>query len=129
MSSHDPLLGPLAEVPPPRRTDAAFARGVMDGVKQRRSRRIFVVPALAAAGAAFALVALVRPTGPARDVADAGTPQLAKVTEIAEADLPFAFVDDDGLFAIPAIDGSSDEELARLDRALDTALAARGVSP
>src|SRR6185437_14493221 len=97
-----------------RRTDAAFARSVADGVRKRRSRAPwFAVPAFAAAAAgAFALFAVVHT--PHVDAAhDAGVIVAANDS---------IFEDDDTGFALPSLDGSSDEELARLDRALDERL-------
>ena len=120
-------LALLADVPPPRRTEAAFARAVVDDVKHQRSRHtLFVLPALAAATAAAALVLVVQPhdvrVAPVH-AADAGTSKVAVVApvhvDVAAADLDD---DDEDLFALPELEGSSDEELARLDKALDAAL-------
>jgi hypothetical protein len=112
-------LTPLADVPAPRRTDAAFARSVADGLHKRRSRASwFAVPALAAAATgAFALFALVHTAHV--DGADAGT----STATLASNDA--AIFDDDDAFALPSLDGSTDEELARLDHALDERLHAR----
>jgi hypothetical protein len=100
---NDPDLEALAEpLPAPRRSDAAFARDVAGAMAARRRRRWLVAP-LAMAAAVTALV-LFLPRAP------------------ADAEL-FDDDDDDGLFAIPALDGSTDEELALLERALDRALA------
>jgi hypothetical protein len=110
-------LTPLADVPAPRRTDGAFARSVADGLHKRRSRAPwFAVPALAAAAAgAFALFAVVHT--PHAGGVDAGTSVVAMNDAILD--------DDDTGFALPSLDGSSDEELARLDHALDERLNAR----
>lgn len=118
------LEGP-AEVPPPRRSDAAFARAVREAVLKRRHERQLVVPVLTAACAALAII-LVAP-GPlgtgARLTATTATTGTTGTTEPREAepDDPAVIVSDSD-FAIPALDGSSDEELARLERALDRAL-------
>lgn len=114
-------LTPLAEVPPPRRTDAAFARAVADDVKHKRSARApFILPALAALTAATALVIVVRPheVHVVAPVTTVTTVSPAHV-EVAAADFDD---DDEDLFALPELEGSSDEELARLDKALDAAL-------
>lgn len=119
--AHDRELAALADVPPPRRTDDAFARSVQDGVRKRRARTWFALPALAAAAAAFAFVVL-RP-GPAPDdhrvdIAVA-VPASGDVVDLYDDD------DDDALFALPMLDGSSDEELALLDQVLDRKLSAQ----
>ncbi len=119
----DEDLAPLADVPPPRRTDDAFARSVQDGVRKRRARTWFALPALAAAAAAFAFV-VMRP-GPMPEepvkvkvaVAVPHTPDAAPVDLYED--------DDDALFALPMLDGSSDEELARLEQMLDRKLSAQ----
>lgn len=116
-------LEPLMEVPPPRRTDAAFARSVADDVRQRRAPRPLLFGGLALATAGAAAIFLV-PRGPevAVVVVDAGA-RVAVATPTVQPRASADFVwDDDGDFAIPSLDGSSDEELARLDRALDLAL-------
>jgi hypothetical protein len=124
-------LEALGEPPPPRRSDAAFARAVAAGLRERRGRLLFAVPALAMATAALALVLL--PEGGNRlDIApDAGLlaaaapaePPVDAPAELADAEDDVASIGE--LFAIPSLEGSSDEELARLDRALDDALARR----
>ncbi|HEY4219718.1 MAG TPA: hypothetical protein VGO62_00215 [Myxococcota bacterium] len=122
----DPDLELLARIPPPRRTDQAFARSVAAGVQKRRARTFFVMPALAAASAAFALVVAVHPG--AVGVSDAGVSATATTPStllLASADLArndAIFDDEDSPFAMPSLDGSSDEELARLDTRLDQAL-------
>jgi hypothetical protein len=110
-------LTPLADVPAPRRTDGAFARSVADRLHKRRSRAPwFAVPAFAAAAAgAFALFAVVH-TSHVDATHDAGV-----VVAVNDS----IFDEDDSGFALPSLDGSSDEELARLDRALDERLNAR----
>lgn len=116
---NDPELAPLADVPPPRRSDDAFARGVRDGVRKRRARTWFALPALAAAAATFAFVVL-RP-GPSGDeprVAIAPALDAPMVVDLYEDD-------EDALFALPMLDGSSDEELAQLDQVLDRKLSAQ----
>lgn len=117
-------LEALAEVPTPRRTDAAFARAVQDGVR-RRSRALFALPALAAAAAAFTFV-VMRPDDAEvlTKVADARPLRVERPVVISDS-----FDDEDALFALPSLDGSSDEELANLDRVLDRRLAASRRSP
>lgn len=117
--AHDADLAPLADVPPPRRTDEAFARSVQDGVRKRRARTWFALPALAAAAAAFAFV-VMRP-GPVDDERVAIAP--TATAPIVAVDLYED--DDDALFALPSLDGSSDEELALLDQVLDRKLSAQ----
>ena len=121
MNSNDTKDGleALADVPPPRRTDAAFARAVQDGVRRRRSRAFFALPALAAAAAAFTFL-VMRPDDAEvlTKVADARPVERAVV-------ISDPFDDEDALFAMPSLDGSSDEELANLDRVLDRRLASR----
>lgn len=109
----DPDLSPLAHVPPPRRSDDAFARGVIDGVRKRRARSTWLaLPALAAATAFVFVIARPEPA------MESG----ATATAIVVAD---PFDDDDSLFALPMLDGSSDEELALLDAVLDEKLRAQ----
>ncbi|MBI1946839.1 MAG: hypothetical protein HYS27_14180 [Deltaproteobacteria bacterium] len=122
MSRHDDVpaaLAPLAEPPPPpRRTDAAFARAVADGVKQRRAPFALWLgaPALALAAAGVAIV-VAGPDG-GRVAVDAGV----TIARAAAVEVDWAEESD---FAIPSLDGSTDEELARLDRALDEAIKLR----
>lgn len=124
--SHDELT-PLADVPPPRRSDDAFARSVADGVQRRRQawRALFALPAFAAATAGF-LFLVMRPTPPeetpvvAVNIAPAAGTSVTVAVAIADP-----FEDEDALFALPMLDGSSDEELARLDRMLDQKLSAQ----
>lgn len=122
----DADLSPLADVPPPRRTDDAFARSVQDGVRKRRARTWFALPALAAAAAAFAFVVL-RP-----GLVDDERVAIAPIATGASTSANAASVavdlyedDDDALFALPTLDGSSDEELALLDQVLDRKLSAQ----
>ncbi len=128
MTDRDPIETELAALaPPPRRTDAAFARAVAAGVARGKSAgrgSLFALPALAAAAAAFALVVTVG--NPERSVVDAGV-RVAVAHPVAHpvaapAEQIDASWDDEDDFALPSLDGSSDEELARLDRALDEAL-------
>lgn len=119
----DPDLAPLADVPAPRRTEDAFARGVVDGVRKRRARTTwFALPALAAATAAFVFV-IARP-GPTTDVEPVPV-RVAVAPPAADIIVTDPFDDDDALFALPMLDGSSDEELARLDAVLDEKLRAQ----
>lgn len=124
----DARLAALAAAPPPRRTDQAFARAVSAGVANDKKRRSLTLLALPGLGAATAVLALVVLPGGAEPVtradADAGVRVASAERLDASADEDFLLENDD--FAIPALDGSSDEELARLDRALDEALLARG---
>jgi hypothetical protein len=104
---NDPELAPLAEeIPAPRRTDAAFARAVADDVRRRKARTWVFAPVLAAAVGGLALLVTQMP--PAATMADAGT--------------AITFDDDDPVFALPTLEGSTDEELEQLERALDKAL-------
>lgn len=114
-------LEALADVPSPRRNDAAFARAVKDGVARRHARTFFAFPALAAAAAAFAFL-VMRP--------DDGHPDVV-AHAVDERPLMIAdpFDDEDALFALPSLDGSSDQELADLDRVLDRRIAASRRSP
>jgi len=130
------LLRALGELPPPpRKTDDAFARSVADGVRQRRSARspfMFALPTAAAAAAAFALVAVVHTPGTTpHDVvvaSDAGNVNGNVGNDVVAPPTPVLAMnvdldDDDDDFALPSLEGSSDEELERLDKALDAALA------
>jgi hypothetical protein len=143
----DQLMSALADLaPPPRKTDAAFARSVADGVRAKRSARspfTFALPTAAAAAAAFAFVAVVHTPSSTHDglsdIIDAGnhattTTTMATTTAPATATSPVELAlaldlddadDDDGGFALPSLEGSSDEELERLDKALDAALGQR----
>lgn len=116
-TKHSEGLERLADVPPPRRSDAAFALAVQDGVSRRRNRTLFALPALAAAAAAFAFV-VVRAD-------DGRVPEETRIAAASPVLLADPFDDEDALFALPSLDGSSDEELANLDRVLDRRLAAR----
>lgn len=145
-------LAPLeGELPAPRRTDAAFARAVAEGVRTRRTTWRLALPSLAAVAAGLAL--FVIPRGAAVDPSpDAGAaarealvaamsssssagenpepPAGAGAHNEQQAGEPPATLDElraGADFTIPALEGSSDEELARLDRALDAALAARSL--
>lgn len=124
----DARLAALAAAPPPRRTDQAFARAVAAGVandKKRRSLTLLALPGLVAASAVLAVVVLPGGGAPVtRATTDAGVRVASAERLDVSPDEDFFFGNDD--FAIPALDGSSDEELARLDRALDEALLARG---
>lgn len=115
-------LAVLADVPPPRRTDDAFARSVQDGVRARRSRGWFALPALAATAAAFVFV-VMRP-GPTDERVVAIAP-IAVPAAVANAPMDLYEDDEDALFALPMLDGSSDEELAQLDQVLDRKLSAQ----
>ena len=123
MTRHDDIpaaLTPLAQPPPPpRRTDAAFARAVADGVKARRSPFALLLgaPALALAAAGVAIV--VAGPGGGGVTSDAG---VAMAPRAATVDVEWA---EEGDFAFPTLEGSTDEELARLDRVLDEALKQR----
>lgn len=122
MTTEDPApdeLLRLAEAPPaPRRTDAAFARAVAEGVKRRRAPSLLFVgaPALALAAAGIAIV--VAGPGAGEVTADAGI----AAPRVAAVELEWS---EDGDFALPSLEGSTDEELLRLDRALDEALKKR----
>ncbi|OGQ18192.1 MAG: hypothetical protein A2138_15220 [Deltaproteobacteria bacterium RBG_16_71_12] len=122
MTRHDDIpaaLAPLAAPPPPpRRSDAAFARAVADDVKRRRAPFALWLgaPALAFTAAGVAIV-VAGPDG-GRAAVDAGV----AATRVAAVDLEWA---DESDFAMPSLDGSTDEELARLDRALDEAIKQR----
>jgi anti-sigma factor RsiW len=117
-SKDDVLRALAAPPPPPRRTDAAFARAVADDVKRRRAPLALFLgaPALALAAAGIAIVIAGPVTGELSTDAGVAAPRLAVSTaawdEESESD-----------FAIPSLEGSTDEELLRLDRALDEALA------
>lgn len=113
----DADLAPLADVPAPRRSDAAFARGVQDGVRRRRARALVALPGLAAACAAVAFVVLR--AGPA------AVDEPSEVVARAAVDL----LEDDALFALPELEGSSDQELALLDQELDRRLRAQRGAP
>lgn len=120
----DPELSPLADVPPPRRSDDAFARGVIDGVRKRRAPSTwFALPALAAATAAFVFV-IARPE-PAIEPSPTAPVRVAVAAPSAPIVVADPFDDDDSLFALPMLDGSSDEELALLDAVLDEKLRAQ----
>lgn len=121
MSQHDHSpdeLSLLDKPPPPRRTDAAFARAVADDVKRRRTPFALLLgaPALALAAAGVAIVVAGPGSGEASLDAGVTAPRLAV------AELEWGEESD---FAIPSLDGSTDEELKRLDRALDEALKQR----
>ena len=147
----DQLDALAASIPAPRRTDAAFARSVADGVRAKKSRTVFMFPLAAATTAALAVFAVVHPaqwsTTTSHDagtgvVATTVTPHeapdhvatsaasttstTATAATAAGADAMVAMLDDeDSPFALPSLEGSSDEELAFLDRALDERLQTR----
>jgi hypothetical protein len=165
-SDDDSVLDDTADVPPPRRSDEAFARAVAADIDARNAARIrwpwLALGPLAATAAAFAftLTTSTAPldTTPVTAVASgavnssSGTEidEIADIDEIDEideieeidvADLDDALVtaDDRTLLALadPATDdaeitgddfsfsgllGSSDQELAAVEAALDTAL-------
>lgn len=102
--------------PPPRRTDAAFARAVADDVHRRRRPLLLMLsaPALALAAAGVAITI----AGPGSVTSDAGV----SVPRVAAVDGEW---DEESDFALPSLEGSTDEELLRLDRALDEALQRR----
>jgi hypothetical protein len=120
MSTNDSRSGlhALADVPLPRRTDAAFARAVRDEVARHRERRSFALPALAAAAAAVAFI-VMRPA-PTLERPNPTRVAMARPEAVAIA---FPFDDEDALFALPSLEGSSDEELVNLDRILDRRIA------
>lgn len=122
-------LRALAAPPPPRRTDVAFARAVAGGVEARRrgGRAFLALPALATVAAAVALVVLPRVGAPSyveAESRDAGV-RAAAAPIAGGGDAVVDLLAND--FAIPSLEGSSDEELARLDRALDAALREHGL--
>ncbi|MCC7073656.1 MAG: hypothetical protein IT383_20265 [Deltaproteobacteria bacterium] len=123
MTRHDDIpaaLAPLAQPPPPpRRNDAAFARAVADDVKARHAPFSLWLgaPALALAAAGVAIV--VAGPGGGRATPDAG---VALAPRVAAVDVDWAA---EGDFAFPSLEGSTDEELARLDRVLEEALRQR----
>ena len=124
---HDPpdeLQRLAGAPPPPRRTDAAFARSVADEVKRRRSPLLFLMGAPALALAAAGVAVMVAGPGPGELRGDAGitAPRPALAERVATADLEWG---EDSDFALPSLEGSTDEELLRLDRALDEALKKR----
>lgn len=150
MSHHDDDNFSFAVPPAPRRSDDAFARAVAADVDAARKNRLGIrfslaVPAVAAS--AFAVVMAVSTTTPAAPTtitapsvalvipadSDAdefdfveGAVDLAGV--MADADegtlLALAESSDDSSdrFTFDALDGSSDQELADVEAALDTAL-------
>ena len=117
-------LESLAHVPAPRRSDAAFVRAVADGVARRRARPLFALPALAAAVAAVTFM-VMRADG-VELAPPAAKPLASPLRPIVVAD---PFDDEDTLFALPSLEGSSDEELVNLDRILDRRIAANRRSP
>ena len=135
MKNLDEQLAALAaNVPPPRRTDAAFARSVADGVNAKKSRTVFMFPLAAATAAALAVFALVHPATTS-STHDAGTTgvvvavndaaRVHPTTTVTDTGAPAILDDEDSPFALPSLEGSSDEELAFLDRALDQRLHTR----
>lgn len=110
--------------PPPRRSDAAFARAVAEDVKRRRSPLLLWMGAPALALAASGVAIVVAGPGPGELGGDAGiaAPRPALTERVATADLEWG---EDSDFALPSLEGSTDEELLRLDRALDEALKKR----
>lgn len=122
MSHHDDVPSELAllAAPPPRRTDAAFARAVADDVKRRRAPFALWLgaPALALAAAGVAIVVVGPGTGVVSVDAGVAASRIASI-DLGRGDLEWG---EDSEFAIPSLDGSTDEELMRLDLALDLAL-------
>ena len=124
MTHHDDVpqeLALLAELPPPpRRTDAAFARAVADDVKRRRTPFALWLgaPALALAAAGVAIVVAGPGVGEVSVDAGVAAPRVASI-DLERGDLEWGA---DSEFAIPSLEGSTDEELKRLDLALDEAL-------
>ena len=126
------LLGAHAP-PPPRRTDAAFARAVADDVAARNKRSMLWwlgAPALAVSVSVAAFVLWPQAPRPVslkernHDLVAIGAVAPAPVM-LASADAdPLLGDDDDGDdFAIPSLGGSSVDELLRLEKSLDAAIA------
>jgi hypothetical protein len=133
MMSPDTNLSP----PPPRRTNDAFARSVAADVAAARTaaapwRALLAVSVAAAAAVAIVVgssggpavthggvaVAPVAPVVPQATAVDA---DVDEVVEEVGARLAFA-ADLDGDFAFAELDGSSEQELAAIEAALDKAL-------
>lgn len=118
----------LRGIPPPRRSDDAFARSVADDVKRARAPRLLALPALAVGAAALAFV-VARPDTTPEVLVDAGRAAVPVIAAGAGsgADVmgeePVVLADvDPGLFSFPALEGSSQQELLGLEAALDAAL-------
>lgn len=101
----------FAAPPPPRRSDAAFARAVTSAVSERRARRPFGLLALAGASAAALVVAFALFGG------RADAPRPASPDELLSASLEVVDAESE---AVASLD---DESLLALSAALDAKLA------
>ena len=99
-------LGLPLEVPPPRRTDAAFSLAVRREVAEREQRRPSRLVALATVSAlALALVfglTVARPSVPAAHVASTAELLSASLEVVDEESEAVAVLDDDSLLAFSA---------------------------
>ncbi len=114
----------FADPPPPRRTDAAFARSVADAARGRRPLAARFVGGAALAGAlAVAVIAVARTEPPPAVVI--GPPIVAVAADVVDDADDFDLVDTDDAPSFAALDADdlNDATLLAFNTALDRALA------
>ncbi len=114
--------------PPPRRSDDAFARSVVADVNERRQKKTWLMFAAPLAASAAAVALLVMPTTADIDTsptfltaADLADPDSDDVIDEVFEQVQLASVDLND-FTFDDLDGSSEQDLVALERALDNVL-------